>query len=134
MVQLSHLYVTTGKSIALTRWTYAVQVCHSFPSKEQVSSNFMAAVTTLAMILGFVLVFFLMLNFKPAFSLSSSSLIKWLMRSSLLSPTRVVLSSYLRLFIFPPAILIPACDSSSLAFHMIYSAYKFNKSNNIQPC
>ena len=45
MVQLSHLYVTTGKTIALTRWTYAVQVCHSFPSKEQVSSNFMAAIT-----------------------------------------------------------------------------------------
>ena len=25
-----------------------------------------------------------------------------------------------------PAILIPACDSSSLAFHMIHSAYKLN--------
>ena len=29
---------------------------------------------------------------------------------------------------------IPACDSSSLAFHMMYSAYKLNKQgNNIQP-
>ena len=33
------------------------------------------------------------------------------------------------------AILIPACDSSSSAFCMIYSAYKLNKKgDNIQPC
>ena len=32
------------------------------------------------------------------------------------------------------AILIPACASSSLAFHMIYSAYKLNKhDDNTQP-
>ena len=38
------------------------------------------------------------------------------------------------LLIFLPAILIPGCASSILAFHMIYSAYKLNKqSNNIQP-
>ena len=56
MVQLSHPYMTTGKTIALTTWTfiskvmsllfwYTVWVCHSFLSKEQVSFNFMAAVT-----------------------------------------------------------------------------------------
>ena len=40
----------------------------------------------------------------------------------------------LRLLIFLPAILIPACASSSLAFHMMYSAYKLNKQgDNIQP-
>ena len=36
-------------------------------------------------------------------------------------------SAYLRLLIFLPAILIPAYSSSSLAFHMMYSAYKLNK-------
>ena len=37
-------------------------------------------------------------------------------------------------FIFLPAILIPACDSSSLAFSMMYSAYKLSKQgDNIQP-
>ena len=36
IVQLSHPYMTTGKTIALTIWT--------FLSKEQTSSNFMAAV------------------------------------------------------------------------------------------
>ena len=40
---------------------------------------------------------------------------------------RAVSSGYLRLLIFLPAILIPACASSSLAFHMTYSAYKLNK-------
>ena len=43
-------------------------------------------------------------------------------------------SAYLRLLIFLPAILIPACASSSLAFCMMYSAYKLNKQgDNIQP-
>ena len=40
----------------------------------------------------------------------------------------------LRLLIFLPAILIPACASSSPAFLMMYSAYKLNKQgDNIQP-
>ena len=36
---------------------------------------------------------------------------------------RVVSSTYLRLLVFLPAILIPACESSSSAFCMKYSAY-----------
>ena len=39
-------------------------------------------------------------------------------------------SAYLRLLIFLPAILIPAYSSSSLAFHMMYPAYKLNKQSN----
>ena len=47
---------------------------------------------------------------------------------------RGVSSAYLRLLTFLQAILIPACASSSLAFHMMYSVYKLNKQgNNIQP-
>ena len=42
--------------------------------------------------------------------------------------------AYLSLLIFLLAILIPACDSSSPAFCMMYSAYKLNKQgDNIQP-
>ena len=66
--------------------------------------------------------FFCMLSFKLAFSLSSFTLIKKLFSSSSLSVIRVVSSAYLRLLIFLLAVLIPACDSSSLAFHMMYSA------------
>src|SRR5574337_322840 len=63
-----------------------------------------------------------MLSFKPTFSLSSFTFIKRLFSSSL-SAIRVVSSVYLRLLIVLPAILIPACASSSPAFLMIYSAY-----------
>ena len=66
-----------------------------------------------------------MLNFKPAFLLSS--FIKRLFSSSLLSAIRVVSPAYLRLLIFLPAVLIPACASSSPVFHMMYSASKLNK-------
>ena len=53
---------------------------------------------------------------------------------SLFSVIRVVSSAYLRLLIFLPAILIPACASSSPAFHMMHSSYKVNnQGDNIQP-
>ena len=52
MVQLSHPYMTTGKTIPLTIWTFVAKRCliyclgcHSFSSKEQASFNFMATVT-----------------------------------------------------------------------------------------
>ena len=54
-VQLSHPYMTTGKTIALTRQTFVGKLMsllfnmlyrfgHNFPSKEQASFNFMAAI------------------------------------------------------------------------------------------
>ena len=79
-----------------------------------------------------ILVFW-MLSFKPTFSLSFT-FIKRLFSSSSLSAIRVVSSAYLRLLIILPAILIPVCASSSLAFLMMYSACKLNKrGDNIQP-
>ena len=56
IVQLSHPYMTTGKTIAMTRWMYVGRVMsllfnklprlgHNFSSKEQASFNFMVAVT-----------------------------------------------------------------------------------------
>ena len=80
-----------------------------------------------------ILVFW-MLSFKPSFSLSSFTFIKTLFSSSSLSPIRVVPSAYLRLLKFLPAILIPACASSSLAFCLMCSAYKLNRQGDkIQP-
>ena len=77
---------------------------------------------------------FWMLGFRPTFSHSSFIFIKRLFSSSSLSAIRLVSSVYLRLLTFLPAILIPACASSSLAFHMMSSAYKFNKQDdNIPP-
>ena len=64
-----------------------------------------------------------MFSFKSAFSLSSFIFIRRLFSSSLLSAIRVVSSAYLRLLIFLPEILNPACASFSPGFCMMYSAY-----------
>ena len=75
-----------------------------------------------------------MLSFKSAFSLSSFTFIRKVFSSSSFYAIRVVLSAYLRLLIFYPAILIPVCALSNLAFCMIYPACKLNKQgDNIQP-
>ena len=63
-------------------------------------------------------VHFLNAAFWAAFSVSSFTFIKRLFSSSSLSAIRVVSPAYLRVLIFLPAILILACVSSSLAFHM----------------
>ena len=77
---------------------------------------------------------FWMLHLSQLFSLSSFTFFKRLFSSSSLSAIRVVSPAYLRLLIFLLAVLIPACASSSLAFHMMYSEYKLNKQgDNIQP-
>ena len=75
-------------------------------------------------------------EFYTSFSLSSFTLIERLFTSSSLSAISVVSSEYPRFLISLPApILIPACDSSSPVFHMMYSAYKLNKQgDSIQPC
>ena len=75
---------------------------------------------------------FWMLSFKPTFH-SPLSLSSRHSSSSSLSAIRVVSSAYLRLLIFLPAILIPACASSSPGFFMMYSEYKLNQQgDNIQ--
>ena len=82
-----------------------------------------------------ILVLFLILSFKLAFSPSSFTLIKRLFNSSLLYAIRVVSSTYLRLLMFLPPILIPPFNSSSLAFLMMCSEYRLNKQGDSrQPC
>ena len=159
-VQLSHPYMTTGKTIALTIWTFAGRVISLLfnmlprfliaflsrskrfliwwlqsPStvilepkkiKSAPVSTFSPSICHEVIGLDAMILVFWKLNFKPAFSLSSSPL----SRGSLV-PLQFLplewLSAYLRLLIFLPAILIPACTSSNLAIHMRYPAYKLNK-------
>ena len=81
-----------------------------------------------------ILVFW-MLSFKPTFSLSSFIFIKSLFSSSWLSAIRVVSSAHLRLLMFLLPILIPAYNSSTLAFLIMYSTYRLNKQGDSrQPC
>ena len=76
---------------------------------------------------------FWIFSFKSTFSLSFTFIKRFFSYSSL-SAIRVVSSTYLRWLIFLPAILLPACASSSPAFLMKYSTYKLNKQgDNIQP-
>ena len=78
---------------------------------------------------------FLILSFKSAFSLSSFTLIKKLFSSSILYAIGMGSCAHQRLLIFLPAVSVLACDSSSLAFHMMYSTYKLSKhGDSKQPC
>ena len=97
-----------GKSV--TASTFSPFICHEVMGPD-------------AMIL--VLFFFLILSFT--FSLSYFRLIKRLLNSFSLSTFKMISSAYLRLLIFPPAILSLAYNSTSPAFHMMCSVYKLNK-------
>ena len=168
IVQLSHPYTTTGKTIALTRWTFVGKVTSLLfnmlsrlvitflPRSKRLLISWLWSPSALILeppkiksatvstvypsicheVMGpdaMILVFWI-LSFKPTFSLSSFTFIKRLFSYSSLSAIRVVSPAYLRVLIFLPAILIPACASSRPAFLMMYSAYKLNnKSDNIQP-
>ena len=115
----------------------AVTVCSDFGTQENKICHcflFSPSIWREMMGLDAMIFVFWMLNFKPTFSLSTFTSNKRLFSSSSLSAIRVVSSAYLRL-LFLPTILIPACDSYSPAFLMMYSACKLNKQgDNIQPC
>ena len=116
-LQLPSAVILEPKKIkSVTASTFSPSVCHEVIGLD-------------AMIL-----VFWTLSFKPVFLLSFFTLIRKLFSSSSLSAVRVMSSTYLRLLLFLLGILIPAWNSSSLAFHMMYSAYKLNKQgDNIQP-
>ena len=104
--------------------TFQNKVCHCFH----------CFLIYLLMVPDSMILVFWMLSFKPAFSLSSFIFIKRLFHYSLLSAMWVVSSAYLRLLIFLPATLIPACASFSPTFCMMYPAYKIHKQvDTIQP-
>ena len=108
------LILEPKKIKSITASTFSPSICH-----EVMGSDAM------------ILVFW-MLSFKPASSLSSFILLKRLFSSYSLLAIGVVSSAYLKLLIFLSAVLIPACDSSTPAFHIMYFEYKLNKqSNNI---
>ena len=114
---LSAVILEPKKSKFVTASTFSPSICHEVMGLD-------------AMVL-----VFLTFSFKLAFSLFSFPLIKNFFSSSSLSVIRVVSSAYLRLLMFLPPVFIPACNSSSLAFPTICSAYKLNKqSDNRQPC
>ena len=146
IVQLSHPYMTTGKTIALTRQTSVGKVMSllfnmlsrlvitflprskclliswlqspSLPRKVKSATVSTVSPSISHEVTGSdaMILVSWKLSFKPTFSLSSFTFIKRLFSSSSLSAVRVVSSAYLRILIFLPAILISPCASSSPAF------------------
>ena len=147
MVRLLHLYMTTGKTMGLTRRTFIgkvisllfnTQVCHNFPSKEQMPFNFVVAVTIHSDFGAQENKVCHCFHFFPhLFTMKWWDRMLWSLffecwvlnqvftllfhchqevSASLLSTFKVVSSAYLRLLIFLLAILIPACDSPSPSF------------------
>ena len=131
MVQFSHPYMTPGKTIALTRWTFVSKIMSLLfnmlsrlviavlpwskhllipllqsPSmvilktkkiKSDTLSTFPPSIFPELMGLDTMILVLLMFSFKPAFSLSSFTLI---LRLSSTSANSVISSAYLRLLIF----------------------------------
>ena len=168
MIQLLYLYMTTGKTTALAKWTFVGKVMSllfnmlsrlviAFPprSKHLLISWLLSSST---MILepkkinlslfpfspsiyhevidgtGYHDLSFLNVEFQACFfysPLSPSSRGSWVPLHFL--PLEWYYLHIRDLLIFLLAILIPACDSSKMAFHMVYSAY-VKQDNNIQPC
>jgi len=154
IVQLSHPYMTTGKTTALTRWTFVGKVMSLlFNMLSRLVIDFLPRIKCLLIswlqspsavileppkiksvtfpivspsiyheVMGPDVMIFIFWMLNSAFSLSSFTFIKRLFSYSSLSAIRVASFAYLRLLIFLPAILIPACASSSPAFCMMYSA------------
>ena len=142
--------MTTRKTIALARWTFVSKVMSLLfimlsrlclwiswlqspysvildPNKINFVTVCIVSPSICHEVMGpdaMILVFW-MLSFKTAFR-SPLTFIKRLFSSSLLSAIRVV-SSVSEVIDISPGNLIPACASSSPAFHTMYSAYKLNK-------
>ena len=166
MVQLSHLYKTIGKSIALTIWTFVGKVMSllsntlsgfviAFLSRSKhVLISWLQSLSTVILepkktksvtvsiaspsvnheVMGpdAMILDYWMLCIKPAYLLSSFTLIKRFSVPLCLLPLEWYYL-YMRLLIFLSAVLIPASNSSSLAFCMTHSAHTLHKQGD-KPC
>ena len=159
IVQLSHQYMITGKTIALTRQTFVGKVMSLFfnmlsrlvvtflPRSKHLLMSWLQS--PFAVILEPKKIKYLITSIvspsicHEVMRLDAMILVFWMLRFkptfSLFSFTfikRLFSSSSFstRLLIFLLAILIPACASSSPAFLMMFPAYKLNKQgDNKQP-
>ena len=152
MVQISHPYMTTGKTVALTRWTFVGKVMSLlFNMLSRLVITFLPRSKSLLLsrLQWFGaqenkichcfhcfpiylpwsdgtrchdLLLFECWVLSKLFSHSSFTFSKRLFSSSSLSAIRVVSSAFLRLLIFLLAIMMAPCASSNPAFCMMYSA------------
>ena len=102
-----------GKRLLIS-WLQPLSVIILEPKaiKSVTVSTFSSSICYEVIGLDAMILVFWMLSFKPTFSLFSFTFIKRLFSSFSLSAIKVVSSAYLRLLIFLPEILIPACELS----------------------
>ena len=120
VVQLSHPYMTNGKNIALTRWTFIGKVM-SLPSNMLSSLVIAFLPRSKCLLISWLQ--------SPSVAILESKKVKSVI-VSIVSPSichEVMGVDAMILVTFLLAFLIPACASSSPAFYMMYSAYKLNK-------
>ena len=169
MVQLSQLYVTTGKTIVLTTWAFVGRIMSLLFNILSIFVIVFLPRSNCPLISWLQSLYAVILEPKKRksvttifpFYLPCSNgtrchdlrffffkyfVLSWLfplflhphqeaLSSSSFSAIRVISSTNMRLLMFLPPILIPACNSSSLAFLMMHSAYKLNKQGDSrQPC
>ena len=152
IVQLSHPYMTTGKTMTLTRRTFVGKeksllfnmlprlVIAFLPRSKRLLISWPQSPSAVIFaprpnkICHYFDRFCIYLPWSEGTLCHDLSFLNKLFSCSSLSTIRVVSSAYLRLLTFLPAVLIPVCVPSSLVLRMMYSAYKLNKQgDNIQP-
>ena len=109
--------ISSQRASVLISWLQSLSTVILEPKtlKSVTDSTFSSSICHEEMGVEIMILAFWMLSFKPVFSLSSFTFVKRLFSSSSLSTVRMVSSAHLKLLLFLPTILIPACDSSSLA-------------------
>ena len=113
----STVILESKKRKSVTASTFSLSICHAIMGLDAMTW------------------FSLAFSLKTALSFSSFTLVKRLFNSFSLSAIRVASSTYRRLLMFLPPILIPVCNASSLAFLLMCSAYQLNKQGDSrQPC
>ena len=110
----------------------AVAVCSDFRAQEEEICHYFHIVPLClpwSNETGCIILCFFIVSFKPFLSLSSSPSSRDF-SFFLCTAIRVLSFTYLRLLMSLLPILISACNSSSLTFLVIYSAYRLNKQDD----
>ena len=94
---------------------------------KSVTTTFPPSICHVVMGVDAMILVFLIFSLNLAFSLPFFTLIKRLVPLCFVPLEWYVSSANLRLLMFLPPILIPACNSSSLTFLMMHSVYRLNR-------
>ena len=132
-------FLPSSKRLLISRhWLWSTMILEPKKIKSVTVSTFLPSIYHEVMGLDAMNLVFRKLSLKPAFSLSSFTIIKRLFSLSFISAIRVVSSAYLRLLIFLPTITIPAYNPSSPALCRVHEHSSWDgtrsRSRGATPC